>query len=281
MNATERCLGAGLSYRAELHGSIVKHLREIDFLEVVTDDLWGATPEQIERLSGLLGPAPIVAQATRMSLGSAAPVDVEYIENTDRIVRSLHGLWLAEDLAYSRVPGCEVGEPVPLWPAEETLEVIVRNVARAKAALGVPLLLENATHYYRIPGAEMSEAELLTRALLATDSGLLLDIHHLHIDALNLGFDPYSFLAEIPLERVVQVHLAGGRAAVGVVVDRHGASVHPEVWRLLEYVVRRAPVQAVALQWDHDFPAFAVLREHLLHARHTLRRFGARTRGAW
>ena len=280
MNPTERCLGAGLSYRAELHGPIVKHLREIDFLEVVTDHLAGARPEQVERLSALLGSAPVVAHATGMSLGSVVPAGPEYIETTNRVVRSFHGLWLGDHLSYSAAPDCDVGEAVPLWPTEETLEVVIRNVTRVKAALSVPLLLENATHYYSIPNAEMSDAELLTRALLATDSGLLLDIHHLHIDSLNLGFDPYAFLAEIPLERVVQVHLAGGRPAVGVVVDRHGTSVHPEVWRLLEYVVRHAPVRGVVLEWDHDYPPFPVLREHLLHARHTLRRFGARTRGA-
>jgi uncharacterized protein (UPF0276 family) len=276
MDATERCLGAGLSYRAEIHGAIAKHLREIDFLEIVTDHLAGARPEQLDRLSALLGSAPLVARSTRMSLGSALPVPSEYIETTSQVARALRCLWIGEDLSYCRAPGCDVGEPVPLWPTEETLEILIRNVLRAKAVLGVPLLLQNVTHYYRLPGADMSEAELLTRALEATDSGLLLDIHHLHIDSLNLGFDPYSFLSEIPLERVVQVHLAGGQPIVGMVVDRHGTSVHADVWRLLEYVVRRSPVRGVVLEWDHDFPAFSVLREHLLHARRTLRRLGAR-----
>lgn len=280
MHATPWCFGAGLGYRAELHRSIVRHGREIDFLEVVADDFLGASPADLERVSDLRGDRPIVAHGVGMSLGSAAPVSTGYLEAIDRVVRALDCQWLGEHLSFTRVPEREVGDHVPLWLTEEALDVVRRNVRRAKEQLRVPLLLENVTHYYPIPGAEMSEADFLSRAVLDTDSGLLLDVNNLHISALNLSFDPYTFLSQIPLDRVVQVHIAGGQPILGVVVDTHGAQVHEEVWQLLAYVVRHSPVRGVTLEWDRDFPPFSVLRDHLLRARHILRRFGATRRRA-
>jgi uncharacterized protein (UPF0276 family) len=87
----------------------------------------------------------------------------------------------------------------------------------------------------------------------------------------NLGFDPYEFLASIPLERTVQIHLAGGRYVKDVLVDTHSAPVHETVWEMLGYVLDRAPVKAILLEWDQDWPEFGVLLDHLDRARAMLR----------
>jgi|SRR6185437_18979 len=96
-------------------------------------------------------------------------------------------------------------------------------------------------------------------------------------NSVNLGFDPYEFLDSIPLERTVQVHLAGGRYVGDMLVDTHSAPVPEGVWEMLAYVLDRVPVKAILLEWDQDWPEFGVLLDHLDRARALMR--ASRTAG--
>jgi uncharacterized protein (UPF0276 family) len=279
MDTTGTRVGAGLSYRLELHRDIVAHLADIDFFEIATEQLLHASPDRIASLRALAAGRPLVPHGTEMSIGSALPPSQAYLEQLGRLLRAVDAPWFSDHLGFSRVPELDIGQSAPLWLTEASLEVVRRNVHRVQEHIRVPFLLENITYYFPIPHGEMSEAEFLSRALLEADCGLLLDLNNLHINARNLGFDPYVLLSELPLDRVLQIHLSGGRPVFGMVVNNHGARVHDEVWQLLEHVVPRSPVRGIVLEWDQDFPPFCVLLEHLARARSVLRRFGAE-RGA-
>ncbi|OLT12409.1 hypothetical protein BJF78_04220 [Pseudonocardia sp. CNS-139] len=58
---------------------------------------------------------------------------------------------------------------------------------------------------------------------------------------------------------VVQLHLAGGTWAEGLLQDDHSADVHPEVWDLPRHVLAAAPVRGVLIErggkLPEDFPA--------------------------
>jgi uncharacterized protein (UPF0276 family) len=45
----------------------------------------------------------------------------------------------------------------------------------------------------------------------------------------------------MPLERVVEVHVAGGDEAEGFLLDSHSGAVPEPVWALLEWLMPRAP----------------------------------------
>jgi uncharacterized protein (UPF0276 family) len=57
----------------------------------------------------------------------------------------------------------------------------------------------------------MSQDEFFCRLAEVTGCGLLLDVANVHINAMNHRFDPVAFLDAMPLNAVVQIHLAGGR----------------------------------------------------------------------
>jgi uncharacterized protein len=159
-----------------------------------------------------------------------------------------------------------------LWFTEESLAAVCRNLRQVNDVIGDRLfLLENITYYFPVPGTEMTEAEFVTRVLQDSDAGLLLDVNNVYVNSVNLGFDPYEFLASIPLDRTVQIHLAGGRYVKDVLVDTHSAPVHETVWEMLGYVLDRAPVKAILLEWDQDWPEFGVLLDHLDRARAMMR----------
>ncbi|WFT80822.1 MULTISPECIES: multinuclear nonheme iron-dependent oxidase [unclassified Methylobacterium] len=138
-----------------------------------------------------------------------------------------------------------------------------------------PLLPETITADFAIPGATMSEPEFLHRLTGATGCGLRLDVTNVEVNAANHGFDARAFLAALPLDRVVQVHLAGGAREGGRLIDTHGAPVSEVSWELLAALAARAPVRAVLLERDLDFSDPEGLIAEVARARVTVARAAA------
>jgi uncharacterized protein (UPF0276 family) len=249
-------LGVGLGYRPELCGHLRAEDRRIDFLEVIADPFLEAGPERATELERLRALVPVVPHGLALSIGSAAGLEDSYLDGLARLVERLAAPWFSEHLGFTRAAGLELGHFVPLPFTWEAVEVVRRNLDRARARLGVPLLLENITAPFVLPGAEMTEAEFLRAIVDGGDAGLLLDLTNLHVNCANLGLDVDSFLEAAPLERVAELHIAGvrpGEASRGRpadLADSHDAPVPDAVWALLERVLAVAPVRALVLERD-------------------------------
>src|SRR5204863_10062707 len=86
---------------------------------------------------------------------------------------------------------------------------------------------------------------------------LHLDLHNVHTMALNLGFDAAAYLVQLPLDRVIELHLSGGAesnpcwlpSGRTLRLDSHDGAVPEAVWSLLDRVVHRCPdLRAVVLE---------------------------------
>ena len=83
------------------------------------------------------------------------------------------------------------------------------------------------------PASEMPEWEFLARLAEEADCALLLDVNNVYVSAYNHGFDPRDYLAAVPFDRVVQLHVAGHTDHGTHIVDSHIGPVIDAVWRLL------------------------------------------------
>ena len=155
-------------------------------------------------------------------------------------------LWYSEHLAAFRISHgsnhqvhAGVGLPVPL--DRPTLRHLVPKVTTAMARLGLPVLIENSAIYVEIPGADMSEAGFLNRLRQETGAGILLDLHNLVVNEINLGWNAEAFLAELDLTGVVEIHVAGGEMLGRWYTDAHSGACPERVWALLDRVLPNAP----------------------------------------
>jgi len=91
----------------------------------------------------------------------------------------------------------------------------------------------------------------------------LLDVNNVYVNAQNHGFDPYAFIAALPLDRVLEIHVAGHRTLdSGLLLDSHGQAVADPVLDLLEWTIERAGPVPVLLERDNDVPQLSeLLRE--------------------
>jgi hypothetical protein len=116
----------------------------------------------------------------------------------------------------------------------------------------------------------MDEVEFINRICANSDCGLLLDLTNLHCNAVNLGYDPYKFIERLQVDRVVQVHLAGGEWHEGLLIDSHSQEVPEEVWDLLRFLVRRADVKGILIERDSNLVPFESLLKDVTNARSIL-----------
>jgi uncharacterized protein (UPF0276 family) len=136
----------------------------------------------------------------------------------------------------------------PLY-TEEFLQRFCENALVLRDAVGAPLVMENIPGFFSVRRAQMTEAEFLRRFFEQTGCGFLIDIPHIWLAAHYRGIDPREYLAEFPLDRVVEIHVAG----VEYDRDLEGPWIAPtapnkDILQIACWVAERAPkLRAVTL----------------------------------
>ncbi len=131
---------------------------------------------------------------------------------------------------------------MPLPPTAEAARLVAARSAEMQQRYGVPFALENPAHYLTVLPAdpEVGDDCGLMRAIV--DEGgcfQLLDLHNVYCNSINHHFDPYEAIDRMPLDRVLEIHVAGGSWQDGFWMDAHNGRVPEPVWELLEYTLPR------------------------------------------
>jgi uncharacterized protein (UPF0276 family) len=130
---------------------------------------------------------------------------------------------------------------------------VARVAERARAlqdVLGVPLLHEDVFFYAPFPGSDITPGEFVAGVAEQAGTFLLLDLHNIYANSVNHPwFSTDEYLATIPLDRVLEIHIAGGQWIDGWYHDFHNAPVPEPVWQMLEAVLPQVPqLRAVVLE---------------------------------
>jgi uncharacterized protein (UPF0276 family) len=205
---------------------------------------------------------PFVVHGLSLSLGGPAPLDEKFLGRVREFL-DLHGIrYYTEHLSYTGDDG-HLYDLLPIPFTDEAVRHVAGRIRRASEILERPIAVENVS-YYAAPGQEMREIEFLSAVLEEADCGLLLDVNNIYVNAVNHGYDAAEFLASLPAERVVYMHVAGHYVeAEDLRVDTHGAPVADPVWQLLDRAYARFGPVPTLLERDFNIPPLAELRREL------------------
>jgi uncharacterized protein (UPF0276 family) len=255
-------LGLGIGWRPEI-ALLIDRRRDLGFVEILAEDFDpGApipAPIELLRRRGLA----IIPHGVSLSLAGAEPVDRERVNHLARLATKLNAPFVSEHIAFVRGGGLDTGHLLPPPRTRDALEILVANIHEAKAALPVPLALENIASLFEWPNPEMDEAPFLREVVERADIQLLLDVENVYANACNRGYDPLEFLLSLPLERVAYVHVAGGVHHEGLYHDTHSHRVPAAVLELLAELSAHADLPGVMLERDDHFPSDAELNGEL------------------
>lgn len=237
-----RPLGVGLTYFPALAAFFSQRADLIDAIEVSPETLWledgrgGYVYDQAEldRLAG--SPAPKVIHGVGNPVGGSAPADPVRLDLLSAMIELFGSDLASEHLSFARVAAADgdgyhfTGFMLPPRQTGEGVEVAA-GAARAMAArVKVPFAIENGVSYLRRRRDEMADGEFVAAVADEADVGILLDLHNAYANEHNGRGSMASFVEALPLERVVEMHLAGGMPHGRYWLDAHSGAIPDAVF---------------------------------------------------
>ncbi len=267
----------GLGWRPALAAGIFDALDRIDVLEVLADDYLASGRPARRALNTLARQVPVQLHSIALGMAGAEPVDPRRLDRLARLVDDVAPEAWSEHLAFMRAGGVEIGHLAAPPRTEASVEGAARNLRKAAAVVGAMPAMENIATLIEPPCSTVGEPAWIADIITASGCGFLLDVHNLHANATNFGFDPLEFLAQVPLDRVGCIHIAGGSwiaAPIGdkrYLLDDHLHDVDEPIYDLLsEIAARAAQPLTVILERDGAYPPMPVLLAQLDRARAAL-----------
>jgi uncharacterized protein (UPF0276 family) len=269
-------LGIGVGLRTRHYAHILSHWPEIGWFEVISENYMHTRGRPLEILERIAERYPIVLHGVSLSIGSTDPLDLEYLAELAALRDRIGARWLSDHLCWTGVNGKNSHDLLPMPFTEEALRHTVARVRAVQDFLEMPLVLENPSSYLEFRGATLSEAEFLAEVVRETDARLLLDVNNVYVSSKNHGFDAGEYLRALPLDRVVQFHVAGHTDHGTHIIDSHIGPVPDPVWALLGEACALGADAPVLLEWDAEIPPFEVVHADALRARDAMTGFARR-----
>jgi uncharacterized protein (UPF0276 family) len=244
--------GVGLTWFPGLEPALESNAGFVDVLEIEPQMFWRRSPAEqsdvVDRevLDGLCANSlPKLIHGVGFPVGGTRLPEPEALELLAEMARKLNVPWMSEHLSFNRA-AMKSGEHFTsfLLPPRQTLAGVdsaARCVRAMASRMPVPIAVETGVNYLRPRSDEISDGEFVSRVVEAADCGILLDLHNIWTNQRNGRQSVEEFLGELPLDRVWEIHLAGGSDHRGYWLDAHSGGMPQELFDLAATVVRRLP----------------------------------------
>jgi uncharacterized protein len=258
----------GVGFRHPLARWIRSRPAEIGCLEITAEHFYDGEHRLLRELAEAY---PLFLHGLGLSLGTPGPLDAEQVERFAAVAAIAQPRWISEHIAFTRTAEVDLGHLNPLRPTRANLRLVADHARTLAARCERPLILENITSHLPLAG-EMAEPDFLNDLCGEAGCGLLLDVTNLFINSRNHHFDALSWLHRLDPAHIVQLHLVGYSRAGERYEDDHAQPIQEELLALTREVVRHAPVKALIIERDGNFPEPAAIAAELralqaIHAR--------------
>jgi uncharacterized protein (UPF0276 family) len=260
-------LGVGVGYRLPHYRQVVDERPDMDWFEVISENFMVSGGAPIHWLDRLREHYAVVPHGVSMSLGSVA--SPEHLDRLANLVARIDPPWVSDHLCFTGTATVNTHDLLPIPYTRALRDHVVDRIRAVQDRLGRPFAVENVSSYLAYRASEMSEWDFLGEVVEAADCAVLLDVNNIFVSSVNHGFDPHEYLAAVPPDRVLQIHLAGHSVHEGYRLDTHDAEVCDEVWGLYRAAIRRFGSVTTLIEWDGNIPAFSRLQEEAERARRT------------
>jgi uncharacterized protein (UPF0276 family) len=257
-------ISVGCTFRAGLIPFLWDRPDAVDVFEHSMDAFVGAGADGLRSAATCAEMRDFTLHCIGLSLGSEGIRERrQFLSEIKTVLEVMGATELSDHLAFSRVDGIRMHDFAPLWRVEEQLDLFVENVDFVQDRLGARLSVENVATLFDI-GGEIRPAEFANEVARRTGCGLVLDISNVLINEAN-GFGDASLeFEELELDRVTQVHLAGGELVDGLMWDAHSNPVPTQDVAWLERLLpRMTNCTSVIIERDERLQAGQELVEDL------------------
>ncbi|WP_068471317.1 DUF692 domain-containing protein [Candidatus Protochlamydia phocaeensis] len=272
-------LGIGIGLRIPHYEDIFRLQPSIDWFEIISENFMVEGGKPLENLEKILAHYPVVQHGVSLSIGGPAPLDFDYLKKLKALTKITRTPWVSDHLCWGHQPGAHYHDLLPLPYTKEVIRYVAERAHIVQDYLELPFALENLSSYVAFKQDEMPEWEFYSAVVEQADIYMMLDVNNIYVSSRNHGFDPKAYYQNIPLDRVIQIHLAGHRDFGDYVLDTHDHPVRNEVWDLYADIYPLTGGVSTLLEWDDNFLSFeetwaealkAKQFQQKIHDKHTL-----------
>jgi uncharacterized protein (UPF0276 family) len=239
------------------------------WLEVHSENYFGDGPG-VAVLEKIRADYPISLHGVGLSLGSADVLDSHHLKQLQQLITRISPSLVSEHLCWGALGSRHLNDLIPMPYSNEALELMCERVDETQEFLGQRILIENVSSYLRWQNEAFSEWDFVATLAKRTGCGLLLDVNNIYVSAINHGFDARQYLAAIPADNVLEIHLAGHETQHGCLIDTHSRPVCDEVWQLYRDAIQLFGAKPTLIEWDSDIPPLETLLAEASKARYIL-----------
>jgi len=245
-------LGVGVAYFSGLEALLAPG-GLADVIEVEPQTLWlqpdaaasayRVDADALARVAAL--PGAKVLHGIGLSVGGTLLPEAAQLAPFLATRTALGAPWVSEHLAFNRARD-EAGAyttsfMLPPRQSEAGIRAAVRSIRAMSSALPVPFAFETGVNYLRPRADEIADGEFVARVAEEADCGIVLDLHNAWCNERNGRQRVEDFVASLPLERVWEVHLAGGFERRGYWLDSHSGVIPAPLVELAAKVLPQLP----------------------------------------
>jgi len=249
-------LGIGVGLRPAHYSEIFANLPKIDWFEIISENYMNDSKPVQDNLEKILTHYRVVQHGVSLSIGGPDPIDFEYLKKLKKLAKKTRTPWISDHLCWGRVPGSHYHDLLPLPYTKKTLEYVVERAKIIQDFLEVPFALENVSSYASFKEDEMEEWDFYGEVIERANIFMMLDVNNIYVSSKNHNFDPKDYYKNLPLERAIQIHLAGHSNLGDYLIDTHDNYVCDEVWEIYSEVYPLTGGVSTLLEWDANFISF-------------------------
>lgn len=249
-------LGIGIGLRIPHYEDIFRLQPKIDWFEIISENFMVEGGKPLENLEKILEHYPVVQHGVTLSIGGPAPLDFDYLKKLKALAKKTKTPWISDHLCWGQLPGAHFHDLLPLPYTKEVIAYVSERARIVQDYLELPFALENLSSYVAFSQDQMPEWEFYSEVVERADIYMMLDVNNIYVSSRNHGFDPREYYQNIPLDRVIQIHLAGHSDFGDYVLDTHDNPVRSEVWQLYGEIYPLTGGVSTLLEWDENFVSF-------------------------
>ena len=255
-------LGVGITYLPALEPVLTSNQGLVDLIEIEPQSLWIRDERSTPKFRSLEGvfenitslPFRKLVHSIGTPVGGSVMPDSENLALLASNVLLLGSPWVSDHLSFNATPQFHTGFFLPPRQTSAGIENAVTAIRKLQSAVDVPVAVETGVNYLRQRADEIPDGQFAAEVSKKSGCGILLDLHNLYCNHLNGRQSIGDFLSQISLDRVWEVHLAGGLEMDGYWLDAHSGAIPEPLVELCKTIFPKLPnLKAVVFE---IFPSF-------------------------
>ncbi len=201
---------------------------------------------------------PVLFHPSYINFCGSYPNSEHWLKATARHIEQVGSPWFAQDCAYcfweeGHGYSSQFGYFIPPILNKASLARAIDRVKEVQDLVPVTVAIEPPPVSFVL--GSIPVFSFFGEIADAADCALLLDMGHLVSYEMASGIAVTDSLSELPVERVIEVHVAGGRIKQGesgpIYMDAHECQIQQVTWEMLDRMLPHLPnVKAVCFECE-------------------------------